>query len=602
MEYMFRMQTMKTLKTFLLIFSFSSYLSSADISDAQQDMLDNLPPDQRSIIMGKMEDVGELQEEIDEFIDSENSLVERPEIEEMDEECEECIYGYNFFKYSPSTFAPMDNASVPSDYILGPGDLVKVNLYGSDNSSSEQYVTRGGELFIPNLGPVSILGLTFKEAKKMLQDKVKDTLIGTQISISLKELRSISVYLLGEAYQPGQYVLSGLSTVTNTLFISGGVNENGSLRNIQIKRNGKVEKTYDFYDLLLYGNTETDLRLQDGDVIFIPFIENKIRVGGSFKRPAIYEIKDGDTVNDAIELAGGYMSFVPPDPLLELSSINPESFEREVLTKKAKDISSRLLVNEDTLNVSSKSGIESQVIKVTGEVLRPGEYTITEGETILDIINKAGGYSTSSYPEGAVYLRENVADMQKQAFERSADELENTIVDTVTQNITDLNEFSLAPISALIRKLREAEPLGRMVVNLDYLSLKANKAPNFLVRGGDELFIPKRPNTIAIVGEVLNSSSVSFNPSYSSQDYIDSAGGLNSAADKKRIFVIYPDGKSKLIRNSLFTSNYTMLPGSTIVVPRDSRPFDAIQITSIITPILADLATSAAAIAAISNN
>jgi protein involved in polysaccharide export with SLBB domain len=253
--------------------------------------------------------------------------------------------------------------------------------------------------------------------------------------------------------------------------------------------------------------------------------------------------------------------------------------------------------------VSGRSGLEPETITLTGEIKRPGEYSILAGDSVLDIINRAGGYTEESYSEGAVYTRKNAALRQKEAFERSADELENTIFDIITQGtIEDITEFTLTPISSLISKLRSSDPLGRMVVNLDYLDLKINAVNNFVVRGGDSLHIPKRPTSISVVGEVLNSSTITFQPTYNVENYIQLSGGLNDSADKNRIFVIYPNGQSKLFKKSLFSSRDNLLPGSTIVVPRDSRPFDAIKITTIITPILADLATSAAAIAAISNN
>ena len=140
-----------------------------------------------------------------------------------------------------------------------------------------------------------------------------------------------------------------------------------------------------------------------------------------------------------------------------------------------------------------------------------------------------------------------------------------------------------------------------MIVDLDTLALKSDPITNFTVQDGDELYIPKRPSSVSIVGEVLNSATVGFNPEYSIYDYIDLAGGLRDSADKNKIFVILPNGKAQLIKKGLFSTNKGILPGSTIVISRDSKPFDAIRWTQIITPILADLATSAAAIAAISD-
>ena len=144
--------------------------------------------------------------------------------------------------------------------------------------------------------------------------------------------------------------------------------------------------------------------------------------------------------------------------------------------------------------------------------------------------------------------------------------------------------------------------LSNIDLYVDYLDLKTNTANNFPVEEGDSLHVPRRPNSVSVVGEVLNTSTVTFQAEFGVGDYLDLAGGLNDAADKSRIFVIYPDGRSQLLKRSLFSSRNNLLPGSTIVVPRDARPFDAIKLTSIITPILADLATSAAAIAAISND
>ena len=587
----------------LFLFPVKGY---TEITDEQKKMIEMLPPDQRGSILEKMNAVQGIKDDIDEAFEKPNIFIKRSDKKDKSDEedrCEDCIYGYDFFEFSPSTFAPTDSIAISSSYVLGPGDSLEINLYGNEDLTTEAYISREGELFIPLLGPVNLIGLTFEEANTLLQNKVKSRLIGTEISISLKELRSISIYLLGEAYKPGQYLMSALSTVTNALFVAGGVNKNGSLRNIQIKRNNKVIAEYDFYDFLLKGQLGSDVKLQDGDIIFIPFIENRVKIGGSFKRPGIYEFKDNETIADAILLAGGFNRDVAPNTPIERSSINKITFTREVSYIAGDSELDIKLENSDVLNVSGRSGLEPETIILTGEIKRPGEYSILKGDSILDIINRAGGYTEESYSEGAVYTNKNAALRQKEAFERSADELENTIIDIITQGtIDDITEFTLTPISSLISKLRAADPLGRMVVNLDYLNLKVNAVNNFVVRGGDSLHIPKRPTSISVVGEVLNSSTITFQPTYNVENYIQLSGGLNESADKNRIFVIYPNGQSKLFKRSLFSSRDNLLPGSTIVVPRDSRPFDAIKITSIITPILADLATSAAAIAAISND
>tara|TARA_Y100000748_G_scaffold222974_1_gene187626 strand:- start:3157 stop:4956 length:1800 start_codon:yes stop_codon:yes gene_type:complete len=585
-----------------IIFSFSL---SSEISEGQMKMLEQLPPDQRANIMEKMQSADSLKEEIESKFEEGTSLTLKPELkdfEDAEDYCAECIYGFNFFQYSPTTFAPVDTTPVTSDYVLGPGDGIIVNFYGSKEKQVKTVITREGNVVLPLLGPVNFLGKTYEEASSLLAKKAEEELIGIQVDLSLSKVRSIGVYILGEAYKPGRYVVSGLSSVSNALFVSGGVNEQGSLRNIKIKRNNKTIASYDFYDFLLKGSLESDIDLQDGDVIFIPFIENSVNLGGAFKRPHRYEVLEGETIGDAIYLAGGFNSEVHGMPSIELSSVDEITAQRNLSYLDPVTDLDRPLRNGDVINISSVSGISPETIKISGQVKNPGEYSIQPGDKILDILERAGGYTNQAYFQGAVFLRKSVAKSQKEAFERAAEELENTIVDVITQNmIEDITEFTLVPISKLISRLRSEEPLGRMVVDLDLLALKTDPIINIPVRNGDSVHIPFRPSSVSIVGEVLNSTTVGFNPNFTADQYISLSGGFNKSADKDKIYVIQPDGKSQLLKIKFFSSSKEIMPGSTIVISRDPRPFDAINLTQIITPVLADLATSAAAIAAISD-
>ena len=580
----------------------------AVITDEQQALLDQLPPDQRESVMTKMETANKLEKNLEEVFEEQSSLITRPEYSDLEnlrredsDQCADCIFGYDFFQYAPTTFAPVDNVPVTKDYVLGPGDKLIVNLYGTISDRFEAYISREGEFVLPPLGPLNFTGMTFAEASTLLKERVKNELIGSQATLTLSEVRSIDVYMLGEVYQPGKYTMSGLSSVSNALIVSGGVNESGSLRNISIKRNNKTIATYDFYEFLLKGSLKNDLKLLDGDVIFVPFIENTSRVGGSFKRPGKYEVLPNETVQNIIDLAGGFKKDVLRDTLLEVSYFDNNSNERVFISLEQENLDF-VPTGESSINVSSYSEYAIKTIKLSGEFVKPGEYTIRPGDSILDIIERAGGYSNDSYSQGAVFLRRSVADLQKQAFLRSADDLEDTIVDIVTKgSLTNLSEFTLSPISRLISRLRSEKPIGRMVVDLDFLSLKNQPAMNFRVQDGDELFVPQRPNSISVVGEVLYSSTLGFDPDLGVEDYIDLSGGLKDSADKGKIFVILPNGRSKLVERTFFSSGNVLIPGSTVVVSRDPRPFDAINLTQIVAPILADLATSAAAIAAISD-
>ena len=466
---------------------------------------------------------------------------------------------------------------------------------------SQAVINREGNLFLNPLGPVSLGGMAYADAIDLIEQRVETELIGTKVSISIKEVRAINVYFLGEAYQPGKYTLSGFSTVSNALITSGGVNKNGSLRNIQIKRNNEVIAIYDFYDFLLKGSLTNDIKLQDGDVVFIPFIKDTVKLGGAFKRPGKYELIPSSNIEDAIFLGGGFITQVPNNVELELSYFNKSSSKREfrIVNLDQYDIQ---LSGDNALNVTSISGAEVKTIKVTGEVQSPGEYAIRPGDKVLDILSRAGGINIDGYTEGAIFLRESVAKQQKEAFQRSADELENTIIDIITKGtIENITEFTLTPLSRLIENLRKEEPIGRMVVNFDNLALKTDPVKNFYVLDGDHIHIPKRPSSISVVGEVLYKNTLIFDPQMGVDDYISAAGGLKDSADKDKIFIILPNGQSELIRKSLFDSGNILLPGSTIVVSRNPRPFDVLSLTEIVMPIFANLATSAAAIAAISD-
>jgi len=607
---------MKINKKFILVITCLSFMGSSlfsAITPEQEALLKELPADQRAAMEERMKASEELEEDVKEAFKREDFLIERPELKEEKEEekykCEECIYGYDLFRFSPSTFAPANNVPVSFSYILGPGDELTVSYYGANENSTTGFIQRDGTFNLPLLGPVNLVGFTFSEAQEHLKKRIKEKLdelsiagsVDTEISINLNRLRSITVYVLGEAYKPGSYTLSALSTITNTLFLSGGVNKLGSLRNIQIKREGKLVTTYDLYDLLIKGDTTTDIRLQDGDTIFIPFIKDKVTLGGAFKRPHLYELLDGETLEDVISFAGGFNSEVGFNPEIELSTINRVSNKREiskvVYNENAKN---RKILNGDGLTVPEISGLKPSTIELTGEFKNPGVYSIGEGDTVLDIVSKAGGYTNSAFVEGGVYLREEVAKIEEEGFKRTADNLEELLFNVVQDGSIDVTEFTFLPIITVIERLRAIEPVGRVVMSLDTLELKTDPYSNFEVRDGDRIHVPKRPSSVSVVGEVLAATSIQFYPEKKVSDYIGAAGGLNSQADRDAIYIISPDGQAELYeRKYLRGSNIELIPGSTIVVSRDSRPWDAINMAQILTPIFANLAISAASIAAI---
>ncbi len=296
-------------------------------------------------------------------------------------------FGYDLFEGVPSTFAPVSDIQVPIDYIVGPGDTLAIQLYGNEPASYELTVQRDGRINFPKLGPIMVSGMTFEQARAAIEGRVSKQLIGSRVSVTMGELRSIRVFVLGEAEKPGSYTVSGLSTMTNALFVSGGVKKIGSLRNIELKRNGQLVTTLDLYDLLLHGDTREDRKLLPGDVIFIPPIGRTVSVDGAVKRPAIYELKGEKTVNQAIDIAGGLLPDAD-EKLGQLERILPSQL-REMRNVDLTLSANRAieLANGDKLRIPAIRPTLENSVTLTGFVFRPGQFEYRPGLRLTDVIN-----------------------------------------------------------------------------------------------------------------------------------------------------------------------------------------------------------------------
>jgi protein involved in polysaccharide export with SLBB domain len=296
-------------------------------------------------------------------------------------------FGYDLFQGAPSTFAPVKDIQVPIDYVVGPGDTINIQLYGNDTASYSLTVGRDGRIKFPKLGPISVSGMGFDAARAALEHRVAQQLIGTQVSVTMGDLRSIRVFVLGEAEKPGSYTVSGLSSMTNALFVSGGVKTIGSLRNIQLKRNGHLVSVLDLYDLLLHGDTSSDRQLMAGDVIFIPPIGVTTTVYGAVRRPAIYELKKEKTAAQLVEIAGG----LSPDAdatLAQLERIDSSRL-REMRNIDLNSSAGRNteIMNGDKLRVPAIRPTLENSVELSGNVFRPGAFQFREGLRLTDVLS-----------------------------------------------------------------------------------------------------------------------------------------------------------------------------------------------------------------------
>ena len=295
-------------------------------------------------------------------------------------------FGYDLFAGEPSDFEQTARIPVSPDYVLGPGDTVDVGFYGKLNDSFSLEISRDGSIDFPSLGPINLAGMTFSDAKQLLQQRIKREMIGVEAGISLGELRSIQVFMLGEAYKPGSYTISALSTITNALFVSGGMSDIASLRNVQLKRNGKLISTLDLYDLLLHGDTSNDAQLQSGDAIYIPTVKKTASVAGSVRRPAIYELKGSLTAQQLVELAGGLKpnAFNQSARIYRVASSGfMQVVDLDLATAKGK---ATAIKSGDRLIIDQTVDQQELIVKLSGHVHYPGESLWRDGLRVSDLV------------------------------------------------------------------------------------------------------------------------------------------------------------------------------------------------------------------------
>lgn len=313
------------------------------------------------------------------------------ELDEIEKEEEELLkeikpFGYDVFANAPFTFAPTMDISIPEDYIIGPGDKLAIQVFGKESLELELEVNREGKVVFPTYGPFSVVGLSYVEMKNVLTAKIKEKVIGVDVAIGMASLRSMRIFVVGDAFKPGPYVLSSLSSITHAIFAAGGINDIGSLRNIQLKRSGKLIKTLDLYELLINGDSSNDVLLKSGDVVFIAPVGRTVTVEGEVRRPAIYELAKSDTFADVIKMAGGFLpSAYAKSTIVERynqshlrSIVNVDLTDAQQLTAKVRE--------GDYIRVMQTAEMFEQSVTLIGAVTRPGKYQYQQGQRITDIL------------------------------------------------------------------------------------------------------------------------------------------------------------------------------------------------------------------------
>jgi protein involved in polysaccharide export with SLBB domain len=529
-----------------------------------------------------------------------------------------------------------------------------------------QSVDRNGQINLPNVGPVKVWGLNFKDAGELIRQQLSRYYRGLQTSVTMGRLRTIRVYVVGEVCQPGSYTLSSLSTVTNALFAAGGPMKLGSLRNVQLKRNHHTVGTIDLYDFLLKGDKTRDFRLEPGDTIFIPPVGSVAAISGEVMRPAIYEVSEKTRVSDLIQMAGGktprsylkrvqvirtkpnaerevmdldlttshtngdspvdielrngdLVSIYPTDPriyntirlagavkhpgeyefkqnmrvsqLVQQGTVLPEAYlERVEIARLKSDLTTEIMQvnlkqawggdkNQDvTLQPLDQITLRSEYrtpwsVNLSGEIKRPGTYTIQQGERLSSVLKRAGGVTDKAYPRGSVFIRQTVRQLEKEKldhFVRSQQERILSESSTLGSGLGTINkDEAAAQQSVLGQRLDQLQvvaskvTLGRVVLHLDDLEKIEGSPSDLVLEDGDNLNIPVKPASIMVVGSVRSPTSVLHKEGEDLQYYLNRAGGLSPGAAEKEMYVVKADGSA--LTGFLRLRNID--PGDVIVIP-----------------------------------
>ena len=430
--------------------------------------------------------------------ESTTSVLENPQPDSRELTQENQVFGRNIFNTRNLTFEPSVNIATPPNYRLGPGDEVIIDIWGTSQNTIRQQISPDGTINIEKIGPVSLSGMTVSEANGYLKRVLGKTYSGLdapdgtlEIRLTLGNTRTIQINVMGEVVQPGTYALSSFSTVFHALYRAGGVSDIGSLRNVQVTRNGKTVAKVDVYDFIMKGKTQDDIRLQEGDVIIVPAYEALVQISGNVKRPMKFEMKKNETLATLISYAGGFSADAYTR---SLRVVRQNGEEYEINTVKEIDYSAYPMRNGDVVTAEAILNRFTNKLEVRGAVYRPGIYQLNgEINTVRALVNEAKGLTGDAFTNRAVLQRER-------------------------------------------------EDLTTEIISVDVRSIMAGTSPDIPLQKNDILYIPsihdlEDRGDVAIFGEVAKPDSYSYSDNMTLEDLIIRAGGLRESASTVRVDV-----------------------------------------------------------------
>jgi polysaccharide biosynthesis/export protein len=526
------------------------------------------------------------------------ALDKRISADESSDELALRIFGQEFFSSLQSSFMPVNVPNLSGEYIVDVGDSFALLTTGKSSKEYELMVQRDGSMIIPGFGKITVAGKTLAETERAVNGLIESTSVGVEGYLTLSEIRDVQILLLGGVESPGIYTLSGGSSILSALNVAGGISDNGSYRKIDLRRGGRTLTTFDLYDIFVFGNYTNENTLRSGDTIFVHPLSYRVPVSGGVNNQAIYELLPGETAADIISYASGFShAFNGFDEIL-VSRV--DLLSKAYVQLQLKQLETFQLQPRDSLLVPSfKTEVEplSQV-EISGEVRRPGKYFINEGETLLDIVTKAGGYKESAYVFGGSLFREDAVTKEKVFAQLNYEDTVKYIVSSIGKPNSNISTDAL---DLLAEELRSQNYTGRIVTDFSLLAMKSDPSKNFVLAHNDRIIIPPLQKVVYLFGDFRKPSNLVFKPGMRVSDYIKLAGGLKESAFKELV-VIDPNGKTHIYNNkfSLYSSSVEIYPGSIIYAPRNIGKLSGLRYASTVSPILSSLAISLASLNSIS--
>lgn len=401
------------------------------------------------------------------------------------------VFGRNIFNNTNLTFEPNQNMPTPPDYRLGPGDNVIIDVWGASQEVFESVISPDGVIVLQGVGPINLSGLNVKEANEVIRAKLSPQYADCNFSLSVGDTRTITVQVMGEVNVPGTYTLSSLSSAFNALYAAQGINDIGTLRNIKVYRSGKVISVIDVYDYLIHGNTKGDVRLMDNDVIVVGPYESLVNVRGKVRRPMFYEMKNGESVGQVIDYAGGFTGNAYTE---NVRLTRKKGAEYSMHTIGEFQMNAFDLADGDSLYIDSVIPRFSNMVEVRGAVMHPGQFQLSaEISSVKGLLKAADGLREDAFVSRVV-----------------------------------------------MHRLRD--DLSLEMVSIDLESIMNGTKADIPLKKNDVLFVPstidmRGEQTLRITGEVMYPGTYKFAEETSVEDLILQAGGLTDAASMTKVDV-----------------------------------------------------------------